>query len=414
MTPMVRINVGLTPAWAGTAAGEGSPICTARAHPRVGGDGSDRSMPRRTAAGSPPRGRGRLNAGLHRHAHGGLTPAWAGTARLRGPCWCRSRAHPRVGGDGGRTLRVARRLRGSPPRGRGRLLRRRGRRPVRGLTPAWGGDGNDAFRPGRFRAGSPPRGRGRPPVGWGLMGVTGLTPAWAGTARNRVTSPRPGRAHPRVGGDGFWKSLVSSGTMGSPPRGRGRLRRHSWRAGRQGAHPRVGGDGGDAMETPPSRSGSPPRGRGRPRTETEGFARAGLTPAWAGTARIPFGPGVGPRAHPRVGGDGSRMRPCRRRSPGSPPRGRGRPVVDASLLGSSGLTPAWAGTAHKWAGLGPRPGAHPRVGGDGRRFMGLLSGVKGSPPRGRGRHWHTMAEVEGRGLTPAWAGTASNGNGFMP
>ena len=173
---------GLTPAWAGTASSTGLASSPARAHPRVGGDGSPPASMRAARSGSPPRGRGRRPLHpIHAH-HAGLTPAWAGTARPRccgsGSTW----AHPRVGGDGGFTAGMIAVGWGSPPRGRGR--RQRGARGLlqRGLTPAWAGTAVVALASRSTLLGSPPRGRGRPRDPLGAVGGRGLTPAWAGTA----------------------------------------------------------------------------------------------------------------------------------------------------------------------------------------------------------------------------------------
>ena len=98
-------GAGLTPARAGTATGSGSGRPPRRAHPRAGGDGR-----RRTSPALPPPG---------------LTPARAGTAGA-GDRPCRgSRAHPRAGGDGAPATTSLSSAAGSPPRGRGRRCRGR-------------------------------------------------------------------------------------------------------------------------------------------------------------------------------------------------------------------------------------------------------------------------------------------------
>ena len=233
--------------------------------------------------GSPPRGRGRLSLSTSPRAREGLTPAWAGTAPRPPPAGCPWGAHPRVGGDGPCEQHGEDGEQGSPPRGRGRLLKRRHASGDVGLTPAWAGTAaGSGCRPGRPRAhprvggdggervggfesfqGSPPRGRGRPGRFAAIPPTLGLTPAWAGTAAGPRRVPRGRRAHPRVGGDGRWQ------------RGRGR-----------------------------DSEGSPPRGRGRLSLSTSPRAREGLTPAWAGTAVGGLTLAAWTRAHPRVGGDG--------------------------------------------------------------------------------------------------------------
>ncbi len=174
-------NHGLTPAWAGTASTSAGSSFANRAHPRVGGDGQVVDVLHNRMTGSPPRGRGRPHLGCLPEATLGLTPAWAGTARgfLALARW--RGAHPRVGGDGPRFSSARKVARGSPSRGRGRLDTKQRPRAHGGLTPAWAGTargflalarwrgahprvGGDGWIPSRGRVrtgGSPPRGRGR-------------------------------------------------------------------------------------------------------------------------------------------------------------------------------------------------------------------------------------------------------------
>ena len=258
-----HLEVGLTPAWAGTAPSTGRCRATTWAHPRVGGDGVRIPEPDEPAGGSPPRGRGRPGARVRPARRRGLTPVWAGTASGRRDRGCSARAHPRVGGDGMPSRWSAALVEGSPPRGRGRRGQHLDHDVGPGLTPAWagtaspsastttlarahprvGGDGGGDHEGGDDAGGSPPRGRGRRDVGAAYQVGPGLTPAWAGTARVTRRSARWCRAHPRVGGDGWWDS------------------------------PQMGLTGG-----------SPPRGRGRRHARARGPVTPGLTPAWAGTA----------------------------------------------------------------------------------------------------------------------------------
>ncbi len=315
---------GLTPAWAGTARSKWAWGPLGWAHPRVGGDGQARSRSLRLIRGSPPRGRGRRSEPPPAGGDRGLTPAWAGTAASRSSTPAVSRAHPRVGGDGTVRSCSASGAGGSPPRGRGRPAAVHDHSATVGLTPAWagtaenclirrprrrahprvGGDGDDVASDTGAAAGSPPRGRGRLVGLPAHIGGDGLTPAWAGTATR------------------------------SGPTATAR-----W------AHPRVGGDGVDAEMSVLYGAGSPPRGRGRPERLRNEAREAGLTPAWAGTAIGTAAVRWPEWAHPRVGGDGGVMDTGAALTRGSPPRGRGRPLCKSSEYGSAGLTPAWAGTA---------------------------------------------------------------------
>ena len=91
---------------------------------------------------------------------------------------------------------------------------------------------------------------------------------------------------------------------------------------------------------------------------------------------------------------------------GSPPRGRGRLTPPGCRPAGRGLTPAWAGTAQRKGHDTIIDRAHPRVGGDGFRPDETDLYAKGSPPRGRGRLAELSGCRPGSGLTPAWAGTA--------
>ena len=133
--------------------------------------------------------------------------------------------------------------RGSPPRGRGKVVGSEELPGVRGITPAWAGKsgicllgynaGGDHPRVGgekfqlrsvrRSYLGSPPRGRGKAFQGQLLQAVEGITPAWAGK-RSRPPARRPfSWDHPRVGGEKPLVHLHDGAGQGSPPRGRGKV-----------------------------------------------------------------------------------------------------------------------------------------------------------------------------------------------
>ncbi len=248
------------------------------AHPRAGGDG------------------GRSEAGL--------TPARAGTAVARRRFSRALRAHPRAGGDGEVPVDAHVLPRGSPPRGRGRPSRGQDVGGGAGLTPARAGTAGEVVPPNAGHAGSPPRGRGRQAMDGVDHHRPGLTPARAGTARPMHPAGYVGRAHPRAGGDGFGGRSSGRRAGGSPPRGRGRhpvleplLHRGgltparagtAWgiwsKPGTAGAHPRAGGDGRGRLGPTGGPRGSPPRGRGRHMDMVPPRNVGGLTPARAGTA----------------------------------------------------------------------------------------------------------------------------------
>ena len=153
----------------------------------------------------------------------------------------------------------------------------------------------------------------------------------------------------------------------------------------------------------------------------------GITPAWAGKSSTLTKSFPAIQDHPRVGGE-----KCIEVCPvvvlqGSPPRGRGKEIVDVTEWPTNRITPAWAGKAPMnflklsqmritpaWAGKRAVDTVnryehwdHPRVGGEkGRAVLGPVLGT-GSPPRGRGKGITTMTfELYAR-ITPAWAGKSS-------
>ena len=131
--------VGITPAWAGKSSPRSARNSPSGDHPRVGGEKLLRGLGRCSPGGSPPRGRGKVEALLVRLRVLGITPAWAGKRPrcLSAASGCRD--HPRVGGekvdehtkDGGEL--------GSPPRGRGKEHPLPGQWPSSRITPAWAG-----------------------------------------------------------------------------------------------------------------------------------------------------------------------------------------------------------------------------------------------------------------------------------
>ena len=155
--------------------------------------------------GSPPRGRGKVIAHLHKHVLPGITPAWAGKSCIALRRSVRCGDHPRVGGEKHGTRRNNQIHKGSPPRGRGKDQSSCNFGLALGITPAWagksykcpvgllptwdhprvGGEKNVEMLKTMLKMGSPPRGRGKgnlpPPASNGM----GITPAWAGKRLKR-------------------------------------------------------------------------------------------------------------------------------------------------------------------------------------------------------------------------------------
>ncbi len=152
----------------------------------------------------------------------GLTPANAGTTRVRRRERIGDPAHPRECGDDVSKAAISSRAIGSPPRMRGRLGGGGCRVIGQRAHPRECGDDNLLNESIPGISGSPPRMRGRRRWNVPRAGRRWLTPANAGTTRCG-TMPRPTNpAHPReCGDDGRWLPR-SRETIGSPPRMRGR------------------------------------------------------------------------------------------------------------------------------------------------------------------------------------------------
>ena len=150
--------------------------------------------------------------------------------------------------------------------------------------------------------------------------------------------------------------------------------------------------------------GSSPRGRGKRHLEVGLQHLPGLIPARAGKTppggRLPRAR----RAHPRAGGENlGQVRGCQAHQ-GSSPRGRGKPLSTPRVVSSPGLIPARAGkTCCTRTRSAHRP-AHPRAGGENGCGRRPRVSVKGSSPRGRGKHPLGVAFRAHDGLIPARAG----------
>ncbi len=332
----------------------------------------------------------------------------------------------------------------SPPRGRGRRRRCRGRAPIRRLTPAWAGKtiqlprsrvdhpthprvgGEDVTNnvPKVHEVDSPPRGRGRQRCRRRARRVRRLTPAWAGKTTRNAGVEGGVSTHPRVGGEDPSGIGGSRGHLDSPPRGRGRQpSRHRRRLGRRltpawagktlgllghherlATHPRVGGEDRRARGTDWTDDDSPPRGRGRLERSNVHFASHRLTPAWAGKtfnlARVTrlF------LTHPRVGGEDNAGTGAQIAESDSPPRGRGRHFWQQHAHPGFRLTPAWAGKTNSLSPTLAGLATHPRVGGEDHAGPRRPGAQFDSPPRGRGRRPVGPPGPGLRRLTPAWAG----------
>ena len=181
----------------------------------------------------------------------------------------------------------------------------------------------------RQTEGSPPRGRGKGIKRSSHAHQTGITPAWAGKSRSFISFHFFGEDHPRVGGEKLPVFSICAGVSGSPPRGRGKVTRLYALADLEGItpawagkscgraapraqkrdHPRVGGEKALMPTNALVVKGSPPRGRGKARRGSRAAVATRITPAWAGKRTVQYSWYLHPQDHPRVGGEKTKKIP---------------------------------------------------------------------------------------------------------
>ena len=135
-------------------------------------------------------------------------------------------------------------------------------------------------------------------------------------------------------------------------------------------------------------AGSPPRRRGKGQLSVGHQIRERITPAWAGKRNCRT---IAPSRrgdHPRMGGEKSSLSSASLHGPGSPPRGRGKVLVDSEIRPLHRITPAQTGKGRCSSAKGKAVQDHPRMGGEKPELRGYDGKVVGSPPRGRGKARH--------------------------
>ena len=110
----------ITPACAGKRMDSLAKYCDIKDHPRVCGEKIKYIINLSTAAGSPPRVRGKGRMAAHGRLPDRITPACAGKRIRCKPAHCPKWDHPRVCGEKYCLHLVALRIAGSPPRVRGK------------------------------------------------------------------------------------------------------------------------------------------------------------------------------------------------------------------------------------------------------------------------------------------------------
>ena len=131
-------------------------------------------------SGSPPQVRGKLSLLSVLLLMMRITPAGAGKTNINRAARHNAEDHPRGCGENLFIVISADKFMGSPPRMRGKLLRRTVRRPFAKDHPRGCGENVILFCESLIGVGSPPRMRGKPRVLVRAVGQRGITPADAG------------------------------------------------------------------------------------------------------------------------------------------------------------------------------------------------------------------------------------------
>ena len=233
----------------------------------------------------------------------GITPAYAGKRLCLSLSFAPLWDHPRVCGEKFTCGTVCSYWSGSPPRMRGKVMRKEILRIIHGITPAYAGKREGPknaqskvgdhprvcgekcipLTRGHGRQGSPPRMRGKVQLGEIDLQDIWITPAYAGKS-----GPCPDRVPPA------------------------------------GDHPRVCGEKSQSTSASPRALGSPPRMRGKGVKQSNSRIRMGITPAYAGKRVRPCLTCFAHRDHPRVCGEKHSRAPAAHNDWGSPPRMRGK------------------------------------------------------------------------------------------
>jgi hypothetical protein len=228
-----------------------------------------------------------------------------------------------------------------------------------------------------------------------------------------------------VCGDDNSSQSVATSTTGTAPRVRGRrswtrLRRRDDRnspacagtthtAGRTGTpsteQPRVCGDDPVVRCADGTEYGTAPRVRGRRGVHLQRRAKAGNSPACAGTTLGNVSATGALGEQPRVCGDDEDAEGVDNPFAGTAPRVRGRRTHRRRICGRRRNSPACAGTTDRHMFLRAHRGEQPRVCGDDDSPIARIFIRRGTAPRVRGRRLPAGRHQESTGNSPACAGT---------
>ena len=172
---------------------------------------------------------------------------------------------------------------------------------------------------------------------------------------------------------------------GSPPRMRGKVIAEAGHHQIGGITPAYAGKSISSVQTENTQEGSPPRMRGKELRVETCFSHDGITPAYAGKRQERLSSRTSHRDHPRVCGEKNACWGVPQTPLGSPPRMRGKGLLQVFIPEPLRITPACAGKRGR-----PHSGPgttrdHPRVCGEKSMMSRVVFCTVGSPPRVRGK-----------------------------
>ncbi len=172
-------------------------------------------------------------------------------------------------------------------------------------------------------------------------------------------------------------------------------------------HPRACGENYPVQRVSLRATGSPPRMRGKQVVDPHLAPRARITPAHAGkTLAEPVGHQLR-EDHPRACGENRPILRLPALFSGSPPRMRGKPRKMLHREGAARITPAHAGKTFVRRQRASREWDHPRACGENRARALCRTTAGGSPPRMRGKLKKLYRQLMKERITPAHAGKTS-------
>ena len=149
---------------------------------------------------------------------------------------------------------------------------------------------------------------------------------------------------------------------------------------------------------------SPPRMRGKVHQRSAEIQRYGITPAYAGKRPSQSSGDIRGWDHPRVCGEKFFVDEVLPGDTGSPPRMRGKVIPYLFSRELQGITPAYAGKSRSQPRTAPRHRDHPRVCGEKMSRPPAKTRTPGLPPRMRGKEVKALLHFNWVGITPACAG----------